>query len=610
MEKKENKIASRGRIVWLYTKYQLITKGLLTLVIFPIASVVLRSLLAASGRAVISSGDYLQFLLSFQGMGLLILALILLVLLIGIDINAFIIMSGLVYEGRIKMTAKHLVVVGLRSIKAFLSPIGVLIMLYMAIVIPLVGVGVTISPMKNFQIPNFITDVIFKNELYLGLYLALIFLLTLISLRYIFFFHHVLLLDEKIGEALKNASQLMRRHWKEFVKDFVFWSIKWGLIASAVLIALLVLCILPADLLPGEIVARRTWSMLGLLVISELIAFVALMTVPIISYRLTELFYRYKEADGQAVRLKTKVNAEMLGEESFVKIHPRTKVAVSILFVSIMVMNIVLSVFGAIFFDEIFRVGRKIDIVAHRGGGDLAAENTVASLEAVIRENVPWSEIDVQRTKDGEYVINHDPTFLRVAGESRASNDLTLEEIKKLWVKDLFDPSRPSQRVATMEEVLDASKGRIGLFIELKGSTADAKMADDVIEMVRERGMENEVAILSLDYSLIRYVEENYPQMQTGFLYFFAIGKVSELSGDILIMEEREATPAKIQEIHDAGKKAIVWTVNTEESIDKFVRSEVDGIITDYVLRVKEGIRRRDDRTDLEILLDEILGTS
>ncbi len=213
----------------------------------------------------------------------------------------------------------------------------------------------------------------------------------------------------------------------------------------------------------------------------------------------------------------------------------------------------------------------------------------------------------MQRTMDGHYVVNHDSSFLRVAGESRSSSEMTLAEIKRLRVRDLFDERRSSQEVATIEEFLDASKGRIGLFVELKGSTADPKMADDIIAMIRARKMESEVAVLSLDYSLITYIEEHYPQIQTGFLYFFSIGETAQMNGDILIMEEQLATPEKIEEIHSAGKKAIVWTVNTQESIDHFLNSDIDGIITDYVPQVQEGIDRRNLRSDLEILLGYFL---
>ncbi len=154
---------------------------------------------------------------------------------------------------------------------------------------------------------------------------------------------------------------------------------------------------------------------------------------------------------------------------------------------------------------------------------------------------------------------------------------------------------------------MDAAKGKIGLFIELKGSTADTQMVDDVVKLVKEKGMEKEIAILSLDYKLITYVEEQYSEIDTGYLYFFSIGDTPKLIGDILIMEEREATPEKIDEIHQAGKKAVVWTVNTEESIKKFVLSDVDGIITDYVVKLKDGINKRDNRSDIQVIIDSII---
>lgn len=160
--------------------------------------------------------------------------------------------------------------------------------------------------------------------------------------------------------------------------------------------------------------------------------------------------------------------------------------------------------------------------------------------------------------------------------------------------------------MATLEEMLAASKGKIGLFIELKGSTADEKMVDDVVAMIKERDMLKETALLSLDYSLIKYIEATYPEVETGFLYFFSVGKTAEMVGDMLIMEEGEASEKKLREIKEAGKKAIVWTVNKEESIEKFVRMDVDGIITDYVRRVKDGIKRRDERTELEKMIDVI----
>ncbi|MDO4719479.1 MAG: glycerophosphodiester phosphodiesterase family protein [Peptostreptococcaceae bacterium] len=607
MERKVNKIANFGKILWLYTKYQLITKGLLFLLIFPASSQIMKILLQSTGRTNISSGDFLGFIFSMQGIGLLILGLALLILLVGTDINAFIIMSALIREGRIKMTAKQLLFVGIRSLKNFLKPSGFLLMLYIAIIIPLVGIGFTIAPMEGFAIPNFITDVIFKNKLYSTLYMVLMVVLSIVSVLHLFTFHYILLCDQQIGEGLKNARSLMKRHWRSFLIDFALVLLAIAIAIAILLVGVIVLLVLNAHRISGDPVLSRMITIGGMLFIAEIIAFLLFMTVPIIADRLTVLFYRYNLKDGRPIELKVDVDARVPGEEAFSKIRLRTKMLLALLGISIVFVNFLIASLCAVYFDEIFRSHRHIDIVAHRGGGDLAAENSIASLEAVIEAGVAWSEIDVQRTKDGKYIINHDPTFKRVTGDPRKSTDLTLEEIKELRIKDLFDSSRPSQEVATIEEFLDSAKGRIGLFIELKGSTADPKMADDVIAMIKERDMLKETAILSLDYSLIQYVEEHYPEIDTGFLYFFSVGETAKMKGDILIMEEREATPEKVEEIQKAGKKAVVWTVNTEESIDKFVNSKVDGIITDYVLRVQEGMDRRDSRNDYEIIIDNFL---
>ncbi len=608
MDKKINKVANLGRIIWLYTKYQMITKGILALIIFPLSSLALKMLIESSGRTNLSSGDYLSFLFSTHGAGMLLLGMMLLIFLIGTDINAFIIMSALIREDRIKMTAKQLLVVGIRSLRSFLKPAGLLIMLYVAIVVPLVGVGITIKPMENFEIPNFVKDVIFKNSLYRNLYYLLILFLSVVSTAHIFLFHYVLLMGQSVEQGLKSARSLMKKHWKSFLVEFFLKIFAVLMLLIVALIAVVIVFGLLQSEVPESLIDSRAWTILGMMYVSEIIAFSALMFVPMIANQLTKLFYRYNEMDGTPVCLKLEVKADVLGEEAFGKVRLRTKIAFALLFLLLTAFNIGVAALGANFFDELFRTHKPIEIVAHRGGGDLAAENSIASIKAAKDAGAKWSEIDVQRTMDGLYIINHDSTFARVAGDTRAPSEMTLEEIQQLRIKDLFDTTRPSQEVPTLEEVLDYAKGNIGLYIELKGSTADIQMAKDVIAMVKEREMLSEVAILSLDYSLIQYIEQNYPEVETGFLYFFAIGDIANLVGDILIMEEREATPNKIQKIHQAGKKAVVWTVNTEESIDTFVKSDVDGIITDYVLKVQDGIKRRDERSDLEIIIDNFLG--
>ena len=133
-------------------------------------------------------------------------------------------------------------------------------------------------------------------------------------------------------------------------------------------------------------------------------------------------------------------------------------------------------------------------------------------------------------------------------------------------------------------------------------------MVDYIVRKVKENKIENEIVLLSLGYSLIEYIEEIYPYIETGYLYFFALGEKEKMIGDYMVMEEREATLDNIYEIHNAKKKVVVCTVNTKSSMEKFINMPVDGIITDYVKELKNEIKENQNRSDLEIIIDGILG--
>ena len=195
-------------------------------------------------------------------------------------------------------------------------------------------------------------------------------------------------------------------------------------------------------------------------------------------------------------------------------------------------------------------------------------------------------------------MINHDGTFKRVAGDSRKPEEMTLREVKKLSVN--------GETVPTYEEMLLASRNHLVLFVELKGNTADRKMADEAVQMVRMYGMEDSVVIISLEYDLIDYIEKTYPEIQTGFLTFASFGNTAGLNCDYIALEEESATTDAIRNIHNEGKKALVWTANEKESQKHFLCSDVDGIITDNVTQAVELMTQLGNRSDIDRMVDKI----
>lgn len=591
------------RFFWSLMKFQITTKGILFLAIFPISKGILQLLLKSSGKSSLSSGDFVSTFLSLQGAGIFILALILLVILVAFDINAFIIISALARKGGSDISLLQMLAISLKSIKNFLRPQGLLILIYVAVIIPLIGIGITISPMSNFTIPNFITEVIYNTPIYLAVYCGFLLIFTFITLKYFFFFHYCLLEGESIKDSLLKASRLMKGHWKSFIKDFF---LKIGL-RYAVFSFLYCLIVLSIILTLDKLKIGPGLAMFVLLNIAELFSILGLLAVPIIIYSVTDLFYRYNERDGYSLKNKIYKTEEYVREAQKTKKKKGTKVRLFLVLAGIFLINSSISTVYGLFFNKFAKLENKIALVAHRGGGNLGAENTIAGMEKAIKTGASWTEIDVQRTKDGYYVINHDSTFKRLTGIDKSSDEMTLKKIKSLRVKDLFNEERPAQPVATLEEFIKVGQGKIGFYIELKGDTADKKMADDIVRLIKDKKLEKSTALLSLDLNLIKYIESKYPEMTTGYLYYFSLGEISDMPADILIMEEGEATTLNILKAHEAGKKVVVWTINSSDSINKFVKSDVDAIITDFVLDVKAGIKERDARSDLQIVVDDIL---
>ena len=310
---------------------------------------------------------------------------------------------------------------------------------------------------------------------------------------------------------------------------------------------------------------------------------------------LTRLYLRFrKEDEGHAYE----------PEKYDLKPKDARHVILTLLAFLVPVLLVCLSVFMAVFFNKIFPEREKTVVVAHRTGGYLASENSLEGLDEAASHGCYGGETDIQRTKDQHYIINHDNDFARLTGDPHKPSELSLEEIKQLKIRDTTGNGQLLS-APTLEELLEHGKGKVKLFLELKGESADYDMVEDVVKAVKERDMVEDVVLISLNYDVIDYAERKYPEMETGVLIFGSMGDVTKLNCDMIIMEEEmAAVVSTIRSIHDAGKRAGVWTVNTRRAMTRFLDSEVDFVITDDILMAIDVQKELDERTDYDIIKD------
>ncbi len=544
-------------------------------------------LIRSTGRVAVTSGDWKFLFTTWQGPLLLFIGLSVLFVYLAFDLNSMIIFSDGILKGEPKLfeSLKQ----GFLSIRKFFTPDGIGIVMYIALVAPIVGFGFTISLTDSLYLPNFISSVIDSTPLYSIIYHVLTIIFILLGIIHIFILHGILLGNLPSYKADDQSRKIMKDNYKDFFKNNLYFLLRAVAVCAGIVVIF--------GLIPGIIATMFVSDELRLKTTGYFILFTMLFAMLVsTSYfhsfymlDITRLYYRYTGKDDSFRPAKTK---------RFVLLR------------LVFIAGVLAGLYWAAFFDstqfdQVFTTKVTTGIIAHRAGGTEAPENTVAGIEKAIALGAYGAEIDIQRTKDGYYIINHDGNFTRLCSNKARPEELTLDEVKDLVIRDPLFPDQ-EEDVATFEEMLDASKDRIVLFVELKGNTADQQMGDDAVRMIKERGMEKQCVLISLKYSLIDYIERNYPEMETAYLTFASFGDTAKLNCDYLGLEEEACNSNTIDAIHDSGRKVLVWTPNSVSSQRKFLNSKADYIITDNISQANEQIKSLNERQDYEVILDWI----
>ncbi len=245
----------------------------------------------------------------------------------------------------------------------------------------------------------------------------------------------------------------------------------------------------------------------------------------------------------------------------------------------------------------VFKIDKFVEpqIIAHRGywKTEGSAQNSIAALVKADEIGLYGSEVDIWLSSDGIPVVNHDAD-VTLNGEKLVVQETPFATLRKVKLAN-------GEPLPTVEEYLDAFKkcDNIKLIMEFKTHKTkerEDELALKVIEMVKERDLQDKVEYISFGINFVEQSKRLHPE-----------APVYYLNGDLSpqIISEMELTGFDyhfnvlyknknwVSEAHDLGLKVNVWTVNKEEDIQNVINQNVDYITTDEPLLVKEILSKQ-----------------
>ena len=240
-------------------------------------------------------------------------------------------------------------------------------------------------------------------------------------------------------------------------------------------------------------------------------------------------------------------------------------------------------------------------VISHRGVSNAnGVQNTVESLEKTAQLKPDLVEMDVQETKDGQFVMMHDANLRSLAGLNVTPQDLTLEELKQI---DIFENGYQTKISSFDDYINRANQLNQKLLIEIKTSRKDsAQMMDHFLERYGAKIKVYGHQMQSLDYHVIEKVTQYDKEIPVFFILpYNSVFPRTNASG--YTMEYSTLDEYFVTKLWNTEQKLYVWTINGSESFNKSLHLGVDGMITDNLEMVQEELETAQEDPEYSDLL-------
>lgn len=230
-------------------------------------------------------------------------------------------------------------------------------------------------------------------------------------------------------------------------------------------------------------------------------------------------------------------------------------------------------------------------IVAHRGGGSLAPENTLAAIDIGAKYGHTMIEFDAKLAQDGEIFLLHDDTLNRTSNGWGVAGELSWSQLNELDAGGWYGAAFKGEKLPTLAQVAQrCAQHNMMANIEIKPTTGtDTTTGTQIALAARELWKGNAVLPLlsSFAFDALAAAKKAAPELPRGLLIDEWQDDWKTLTDELecvsLHLNHNVLTAERVKALKNAGLHILVYTVNKPERARELLGWGVDCICTDKI---------------------------
>ncbi|ASG80722.1 glycerophosphodiester phosphodiesterase [Lactiplantibacillus pentosus] len=240
-------------------------------------------------------------------------------------------------------------------------------------------------------------------------------------------------------------------------------------------------------------------------------------------------------------------------------------------------------------------------IISHRGVDDgNGVQNTIPALIKTSKEHPNYVEMDIQVTKDHQFVVMHDPTLKALAGINKKPSQLTLKQLEKITVRE----NGHQAKIPSFDAYLKAAQQHHQkLLVEIK--TSSAYTSADTKRFINRYGatlLAHHDQVHTLSYKVMRDLKRLDSQQFVSYILPYNL-TFPHTDANGYTMEVTTLNDQFVDKADRNHKTVYAWDIDDTDQMDRMMFMGVTGIITDNLKEMQQEAKSNTDHPSYAKLL-------